>query len=433
MSSHQYMYLIDDQDRNHDENDPYNLSIFSHGDKDWSVYHRIWISANLLDKKFLSYIREVLNPDVIQPDSEIAQKLDQLIAHYRGDDHDFDNGMGYFDSNESFNSFVSELSRLYEEKTDIHYIACLYDKADCLEVESENCDDDCVFIRYTTDDAHRLYVDSGALDPLYGFKDMPERYLLHSGEIHEILEDLSSTIKKEFVFEQHLEFSDNDIADIFAKPEKSFDIFKSDITSYYLEKHDAFVYDMGKTFHDRLPIISVMEAQQFVIMEARKYIPYDYHLDTMKINAVVYLKETARPAEPDGKSVRIRPESNLGWLCKQIGNSKAFMSGVANELHNFYELQEYLTAFPVVRTMREMVADDSNTITIPKGTRCGFFNPYDGEAGNFGIPIEKEILLSKDRVKVIPDGLNHTFSLQEMFGKNIWKPRMHQHSLYAAR
>lgn len=432
MAYHQYMYLIDDLVQNQDENDPYNLSIFSQKEKKWSVRDRIEISANLIDKKFLNYLREVLNPEVIQPNSDIAKKLDQLIAHYRGIGHEFDKGLGYFDSKEAFDSFVSELSRLYEEKTGIHYIACLYDKSECFAVEGEIYDDDCVFERYITDDAHRLYVDSGALDPLYGFKDMPKPDPLKQEDIDEALEYLSPNIKAEIVADRNLELNEKQMADIFATA-NSLEVFKSYIADFYLAKHDEFLYDMGQVLHDRIPLISVKEAKNYIAEKASKLLPYDYHLDNMKCKAVVYLNETARPAEPDGNSVQIRPDSGLGWLSQEIGNSKAFKSGVANELHNFYELQEYLTAFPVVKTMKEMVADDSDTITIPKGTRCGFFNPYDGDAGNFGIPIEKELHIPKEKAKVIPDGLNHTFSLQEMFGKNIWKPRMQEHSLYAGR
>ncbi len=431
MSSHQYKYLIFDADHLH-EDDPYNISIYSQEKKNWSVRDRIKISVNLIDKKFLNYIREVLNPDVIQPDSEIAQKLDQLIAHYRAGDHVFDYGTGYFETKEAFDAFVSELSRLYEEKTDIHYIACLYDKSDCLEVESESLDDDTVLKRYIVDDGYHLKSDSVLLDNYYGFKEMPQPDFLRQKEIDETLASLSSNIKEEIELDRNLKLNESQMADVFATV-NSFEVFKSYIARSYLDKHHDSLYHIAQVFHDRLPLVCVNEAMDLVEEEARKLLPYDYHLDNMKINSVVYLKETARPAEPDGKSVRIRPDSGLGWLSQQIGNSKAFMSGVANELHDFYELQEYLTAFPVVRTMREMVVDDSETIKIPKGTRCGFFNPYDGEAGNFGIPIEKELHIPKEKASVIPDGLNHTFSLQEMFGKNIWKPRMQEHSLYTAR
>ncbi len=337
-------------------------------------------------------------------------------------------GLAFWNSPEDYQKFLTDFSRQFEEKFGVHYVASMFNRDEALEYEYDSLDEDTVWDRYEP---------GNLMSPgLYGYEKMPQPVPVSQEEIDEVLRTLSPKIDEELGVEYNLKLDDFQLGHIFSSNDgclgnypDALKAFRGVLVDVYLKDRSDFLMEMATEFHNKLPVVSINEARDIVEEEAKRLIPYDYHLDNMKCNTVVYLKETKRPADLDGNDAIIHPGSGLDWLYQQAGKSEAFLSDVSKELHNVY-FYEYLTTFPVVKTMRELIADDSDTVMIPKGTRCGFFNPYDGSGGNFGIAIDKDLQIPKEKAIVNVDGLNHTFSLQELYGKRIWKPVKLHKSLY---
>lgn len=356
-------------------------------------------------------------------DSPFAKKLNEMIDHDNGRWLRIGEGDKFFENEAAFEQFVSDLDKAYEEKTGLRFAGHLYSKDDCLELESESYDVDCHLDRFVPD----ADIDFSYDYRLSAFKEMPKPVPATQEEIDKAIANM------EFDFTEvqyNLKLNPSDIQYIL-ESEDPMKAFKDTIRNAYADDTDNLVHEQARGFHIELPVISEEDATQYALEKLDKELPFDYHMDTIKVDCVVYLKDTQRPVNLVGKEVSIQPGSSVEWLTNQIKPSAKVISAISSELNQFYDEDEFLVAFPIKKTMREII-EEKNNIKIPKGTRCGFFNPHTGDVGKFGIPITKDIEIPKDKAKLFVDGIYNTFALKDIFGKAIFdKPK--QKSLYAAR
>ncbi len=357
-------------------------------------------------------------------DSPFAKKLNEMIDHDNGRWMRMGEGDKFFENEAAFEQFVSDLDKAYEEKTGIRFAGHLYSKDDCLDLESESYDVDCYLDRFIPD-----YDDmAGAYDyRLSGFKEMPNPVPATKEEIDEAISNMNFDFTE---VQYSLKLDQSDIQYIFDS-ENPMEAFKDIIRNAYSDTTDDLVHEQARGFHIELPVISEEEATHYALEKLDKELPFDYHLDTIKVDCVVYLKDTERPVNLVGKEISITPGSSVEWLTEQIKPSAKVLSAISSELNQFYDEDEFLVAFPIKKSMREIIEEKDN-IKIPKGTRCGFFNPHTGDVGKFGIPITKDIEIPRDKAKLYVDGVYNTFALKDIFGKAIFdKPK--QKSLYSER
>lgn len=147
--------------------------------------------------------------------------------------------------------------------------------------------------------------------------------------------------------------------------------------------------------------------------------------------------------------------STLSDICKQMGYTvpdveriltdglpakkiSSFPESLVNEFDVSGTSPDQSMVFLKKMTLSDILYKDYGDFKIEKGTRCGFFNPFKGSGGDFGIMIEKDLTIPRDKATLRFDfrpSDSRMYSIRETYSSledGLWDPiytfqKKHEH------
>ncbi len=262
-----------------------------------------------------------------------------------------------------------------------------------------------------------------------------EHSALAPEKVAELLESLN----------EELAFGGQNLDPVDILKDKLFDYLENAYMDWQLKVQDECADSLAKTFN-----MSIDEARDWIFENAEPRYPMNQYLsDSYRTVIMIDTGDsnydfTLNSIDPcfDGDPIEdLNDEASIVWLAEQNGYSKeAFVHFMQNIdalskeehpfIHSVYENLENTSTsinglvFIGTMSLADLAKAQRDGVTIPKCTRCGFYDGWNGAGSPFDIELQRDIIIPANVIfSVLPDcNYRLRFSVNETydFTNKMW-------------